>query len=70
METLEGVKKIAVEACLKYTDAIEEIRQLKERERVLVEKVSNAKNWLDGGGDRVHVSRMLKEALAQVKGGK
>jgi hypothetical protein len=37
METLEGVKKIAVEACLKYTDAIEEIRQLKERERVLVD---------------------------------
>ena len=31
METLGGVKKIAVEACLKYTDAVEEIRQLRAR---------------------------------------
>ena len=42
METLKGVKKIAVEACLKYTDAVEEIRHLRARIAELEDKLRGA----------------------------
>lgn len=40
METLDGVKKIAVEACLKYTDSVEEIRHLRARNAALEAEVA------------------------------
>jgi hypothetical protein len=34
----------------------------------LVEAVEQANQWLRGGGDKAHVSRMLEAALAALKG--
>ena len=47
--------------------ALDERDNLRTRHAALVEKVDQAEKWLSGGGDKVHVSIMLKDALAEVK---